>query len=189
MKRFAIAVLLVVAMIGSGTAQQRFNIGGAIIDPSGVTAMDMFNYSQHSYTFGTARSAAMAGAMTSLGGDMSSLMINPAGLGMYRTNEVILTPMIGVAHSTNVDPSYESNTSTRFSMSNFGMMFKAYEGTGKILAVNCHKRLSKSIGRQIDTALVPHTDQPLDFGFSAFLFFNQKFHCILCFDSRIYILK
>ena len=136
MKRFAIAVLLVVAMIGSGTAQQRFNIGGAIIDPSGVTAMDMFNYSQHSYTFGTARSAAMAGAMTSLGGDMSSLMINPAGLGMYRTNEVILTPMIGVAHSANADPSYESNTSTRFSMSNFGMMFKAYEGTGKILAVN-----------------------------------------------------
>lgn len=122
--------------VGEIVAQQRFNIGGAIIDPSGVTAMDMFNYSQHSHTFGTARSAAMAGAMTSLGGDVSSLAINPAGLGMYRTNEVALTPMVGVARSTNNDPVYERNGATRFSMSNFGVVFKAYEGTGKVVAVN-----------------------------------------------------
>lgn len=122
--------------IGSLNAQERFNIGGAVLDQSGVTAMDMFNYSQQTHTFGTARSAGMAGAMTSLGGDLSSMSINPAGLGMYRTNEVAITPMIGVAHSTNGDPAYESNSSTRLSMSNFGVMFKAYEGTGKVLAIN-----------------------------------------------------
>ena len=127
---------MVVSIGGAEAQQQRFDIGGSIIDPSGITAMDLFNYSQQTHTFGTARSAAMAGAMTSLGGDLSSLTINPAGLGMYRTNEVALTPMIGVARSTNDDPSYERNNSTRFAMSNFGVVFKAYEGTGKVVAVN-----------------------------------------------------
>ncbi len=129
-------LLTLLTVVGSSVAQQRFNIGGAIIDPSGVTAMDMFNYSQQTHTFGSARSAAMAGAMTSLGGDISSIAINPAGLGMYRTNEVVVTPMVGVTRSSNGDPSYESNSSTRFSMSNFGVVFKAYEGTGKVVAVN-----------------------------------------------------
>ena len=130
-------MLAIVAAVGSVTAQQeRFNIGGTVIDPSSVTALDMFNYSQQSHTFGTARSAAMAGAMTSLGGDMSSMSINPAGLGMYRTNEAVLTPMIGVSRSVNNAPSYEKNNATRFSMSNFGVVFKAYESTGKVVAVN-----------------------------------------------------
>mgnify|MGYP003298687328 CR=1 FL=1 len=117
-------LLAILVGISSVKAQQRFNIGGSIIDPSGVTAMDMFNYSQQSHTFGTARSAAMAGAMTSLGGDMSSLTINPAGLGMYRTNEVVLTPIITTSRSINSDPSYEKNNSTRFAMSNFGVLFR-----------------------------------------------------------------
>ena len=123
-------------MAVSGVAQQRFDIGGSIIDPSGVTAMDMFNYSQHTHTFGTARSAAMAGAMTSLGGDMSTMSINPAGLGMYRTNEVVVTPIIPISRSINDDPSYERNNSTRFAMSNFGVLFKAYEGSGSVIAIN-----------------------------------------------------
>lgn len=136
MKRLTIAALAVLAAIGSITAQQRFDFGGVIINPNGVTAMDMFEYSQHTHTFGTARSAAMAGAMTSLGGDMSALTINPAGVGMYRTNEVTLTPMIGSAHSSTDATPFQKNSATRFSMSNFGVIFKAYEGTGKIIAVN-----------------------------------------------------
>ena len=136
MKRLTIAALAVLATIGSITAQQRFDIGGVIIDPNGITAMDMFGYSQHSHTFGTARSAAMAGAMTSLGGDMSVLSINPAGLGMYRTNELTMTPMIGNSHSSTDATPFQKNSTTRFSMSNFGVVFKAYEGTGKIIAVN-----------------------------------------------------
>lgn len=137
MKRLMAALLAIVAMVGSAAAQQeRFNIGGMILDPSGVTAMDMFSYSQHTLTFGTARSAAMAGALTSLGGDMSVMSINPAGLGMYRTNEVTITPLVGVARSVNNAPSWERNSATRFSMSNIGVVCKAYEGTGKVVAVN-----------------------------------------------------
>lgn len=41
---------------------------------------------------GTARNLAIGGAMASLGGDISSNTINPAGIGLYKTNEFIFTP-------------------------------------------------------------------------------------------------
>jgi len=41
---------------------------------------------------GTARQQAIGGAMGSLGGEISSNFVNPAGLGLYRTNEIVLTP-------------------------------------------------------------------------------------------------
>jgi hypothetical protein len=48
---------------------------------------------------GTARSIAIGGAMGSLGGDISALYVNPAGLGMYKTSEIVLSP--GVALNNN----------------------------------------------------------------------------------------
>jgi len=41
---------------------------------------------------GTARSIAIGGAMGSLGGDISALYVNPAGLGMYKTSEIVISP-------------------------------------------------------------------------------------------------
>src|ERR1700759_4129763 len=41
---------------------------------------------------GTARSQAIGGAIGSLGGDITSAFVNPAGLGVYKTNEFVLTP-------------------------------------------------------------------------------------------------
>jgi hypothetical protein len=41
---------------------------------------------------GTARSMAVGGASGSLGGDISSLFTNPAGLGFYKTSELVLSP-------------------------------------------------------------------------------------------------
>ena len=41
---------------------------------------------------GTARSISIGGAMGSLGGDISAVYTNPAGLGMYKTREVVFTP-------------------------------------------------------------------------------------------------
>ena len=41
---------------------------------------------------GTARSKAIGGAVTALGGDLSAAYINPAGLGLYRTSELIFNP-------------------------------------------------------------------------------------------------
>lgn len=40
----------------------------------------------------TARSLAIGGAMGSLGGDISAINTNPAGLGFYKTSEVVISP-------------------------------------------------------------------------------------------------
>lgn len=41
---------------------------------------------------GTARQQAIGGAMGSLGGEISSAFVNPAGLGVYKTSEIVLSP-------------------------------------------------------------------------------------------------
>ena len=41
---------------------------------------------------GTARSQAIGGAMGSLGGDISAAHVNPAGIGLFKNNEIVLTP-------------------------------------------------------------------------------------------------
>jgi len=41
---------------------------------------------------GTARQQAIGGAMGSLGGEISSIFVNPAGLGLYKTGEIVLSP-------------------------------------------------------------------------------------------------
>jgi len=41
---------------------------------------------------GTARQQAIGGAMGSLGGDISSIFVNPAGLGIYKTSEIVISP-------------------------------------------------------------------------------------------------
>ena len=41
---------------------------------------------------GTARQQAIGGAMGSLGGEISSSYVNPAGLGFYRTGDFVITP-------------------------------------------------------------------------------------------------
>ncbi|HEX5025949.1 MAG TPA: hypothetical protein VFV68_11795, partial [Agriterribacter sp.] len=41
---------------------------------------------------GTARTQALGGAIIGLGGDITALNANPAGLGLYKTSELVLTP-------------------------------------------------------------------------------------------------
>ncbi|MCW3081856.1 aromatic hydrocarbon degradation protein [Segetibacter sp.] len=55
---------------------------------------DILRYSyfpQH----GSARNMAIGGAMGSLGGDINALFVNPAGLGLYKTREIVLSPGFG----------------------------------------------------------------------------------------------
>ncbi len=42
---------------------------------------------------GTARNMAIGGVMGSLGGDINATFVNPAGLGFYKTNEFVITPL------------------------------------------------------------------------------------------------
>src|SRR6202012_1113685 len=41
---------------------------------------------------GTARQQAIGGAMGSLGGEISAGFVNPAGLGLYKTSEFVISP-------------------------------------------------------------------------------------------------
>ncbi len=69
---------------------------------------DALRYSNYKIS-GTARSAAMGNAFGALGGDFSSLSINPAGIAVYRTGEFTFTPSIG---KISVDGTYLGNKST-----------------------------------------------------------------------------
>ena len=132
-----IYLFLCSALLCSTTAlAQGFDAGGLIVDPSSISAFDMFNTSTTQFNFGTARSAALAGAMTSLGGDASCMSINPAGIGMYRSNEITITPMMTFARAkTNAAP-FEGNLSNRFGIGNFGMVAKLRESATGITAIN-----------------------------------------------------
>lgn len=131
------STLAATTLLVAGVSAQGWDIGGMIMDPNAITAMDMFNWSHLTNGVSSARATAMGGAITSLGGDIASMAVNPAGLGMYRQNDVSLTPAIGVAKSSTADVAhYQKNSSTRFSIANFGVVLKAYEGTGNVIAVN-----------------------------------------------------
>src|SRR5947207_7568644 len=52
---------------------------------------DVIKYSYYPQN-GTARSLAIGGAMGSLGGDITAIYVNPAGLGNYKTGEFVFTP-------------------------------------------------------------------------------------------------
>ena len=52
--------------------------------------MDAFRYAQTELN-GTARHMAMGGAFGALGGDISVMNANPAGLAVYRSSEVVTT--------------------------------------------------------------------------------------------------
>lgn len=55
---------------------------------------DILRYSYHPQ-HGSARNMAIGGAMGSLGGDINALFVNPAGLGLYKTKEIVLSPGVG----------------------------------------------------------------------------------------------
>jgi hypothetical protein len=84
---------------------------------------DILRYSQLSPQ-GTARSMGFGGALGSVGGDFTSLSVNPAGIGVYRTSEFSFTPSIKLNSATgSYLGSRESDDASRFNINNFGMVF------------------------------------------------------------------
>jgi hypothetical protein len=72
--------------------------------------------------YGTARNQAIGGAGSSLGGEFSSLFINPAGLGFYNTNEFVITPgfdIKGIKESYLGSPSVSSSNNFKLGASGF----------------------------------------------------------------------
>jgi len=84
---------------------------------------DALRYSYLTQPGGTARNQAIGGAGGSLGGEFTSLFINPAGLGFYKTGDFILTPSLS---SKNVNANYlnssESATDNNFNIGATGFV-------------------------------------------------------------------
>ncbi len=80
------------------------------------TVDDALKFSQQNYS-GTARSTAMGGAFGALGGDFSSLSINPAGIAIYRSSEFTITPSFQMNKSENGSFSEDKN---KFRIGNIG---------------------------------------------------------------------
>ena len=126
--RYFIATLCALALSLGASAQ---TFGGLTLGQSEFLITDMVQYSQFSTNYGTARSTAMAGAFTSLGADLSSMSINPAGLGMYRSSEVGITFGSNLASSKFSMP-YGGNTERKFSVNNLGAAWNLYQGSGSL---------------------------------------------------------
>ena len=77
---------------------------------------DALRYSEQIQN-GTARFNSMAGAFTALGGDLSTLSQNPAGLGVYRSSEFTFTPVLYNSKSM----SYFKNNNTENERFNFNI--------------------------------------------------------------------
>lgn len=86
--------------------------------------MDAFNYSYNDLK-GTARSVSMGGAFGALGGDISGILINPAGIGAYKSSEIVTT----LNFTNNRTETNLTNIKTKDSKFNFTFDNIAFVGT------------------------------------------------------------
>ena len=128
-KIFSLTLAAVMAVVSMNVAQAQYKFGGLMMDHDGMMGNDMFTLSQVNFGFGTARSMSMAGAFTSLGADMASMGINPAGLGMYRSNDFSFSPLMGFQNAENNATAWGENKQSRFTVSNIGVVFNLYENS------------------------------------------------------------
>lgn len=96
---------------------------------------------------GTARSMGFGNALGSIGGDFSSISVNPAGLGIYRTSEIMVTPGLRLNSSgTEYLGTVSDVTATRFNFNNYGIVF-----TDAAKGKRYEKRKWKSVAFAIGT--------------------------------------
>lgn len=91
---------------------------------------DVIKYSWQP-TNGTARINAIGGAMGSLGGDISALSINPAGLAFYKTSEIVLSPGLSfLKNKSNFRGTAASDKDSWFNLGTSGLV-TGWQGNGR----------------------------------------------------------
>jgi hypothetical protein len=84
---------------------------------------DALRYSRIFYG-GTARFQGMGGAFGALGADFSVIATNPAGLGIYKSSEITVTPSVSInPSSSDYNGQIGTDTKTVFALGNFGFVF------------------------------------------------------------------
>jgi hypothetical protein len=84
--------------------------------------IDAIRYSQLTFG-GTARFASMAGSMGAIGGDISTLSFNPAGIAVFRKTEISLSPSIfSQTTSSTYNNMQSSDRKLNFNFGNIGLV-------------------------------------------------------------------
>lgn len=102
-----------------------------------IQQQDMLRSSQQ-YPWGTARTMGMGSAFGSLGGDMTSLSLNPAGLGIYRTSELTFTPSLSYNNASAKMDSSASKNNRPYTTDDFAMKFNI-QNLGYVYTYNTNK--------------------------------------------------
>ncbi len=139
--KILIAGVALVAGLGTATAQDMPLATGRVVSGPVFDAGRRLLFSQQDYTFGTARTAAMGGAFTSLGADLSSMSINPAGLGMYQSSDW------GFTQALSIDGMYTTSrrmpagalaaggSRVSYGLNNIGAAWNFYSGSGALTSL------------------------------------------------------
>src|SRR5438552_9942685 len=92
---------------------------------------------------GTARSISIGGAMGALGGDITAVYTNPAGLGFYKTREVVISPSVNLNNNKSDYRGTSTNgiKKTGFQLGTSGVIFggkidRANNSTAFSISVN-----------------------------------------------------
>jgi len=105
-------------------------IAGGCIPVFAQTDEDALRFSMTEY-MGSARVLGSGSAFTALGADLGGISLNPAGLGQYRTSEILFSPSFHVSTS---EASFHSETHAEdklnFNISNFGLVISKSSGGG-----------------------------------------------------------
>lgn len=109
--------------------------GGLLLalQASAQNEVDALRFSTHTAT-GTARSLGMGGAASALGADLSAPTLNPAGLGMYRSSELVFSPSFRAINSqADYLGGSGSAAANNFGFSSIGVAFynPVYRGYGR----------------------------------------------------------
>lgn len=132
-------IVLIAALLGASAlsaqtpAAPEYRFGGLAFNRDLMMAWDFAELARPQ-TFGTARATGMGGAFVSLGADLTSMSLNPAGLGMYRSSEFSITPLVALSRAeTPGTESWAGNNKNRFAMANAGIALNVYQNASNAL--------------------------------------------------------
>lgn len=109
------------------------------------SAIDAYRFSQPDLR-GTARFMGMGGAFGALGGDLSTLSQNPAGIGVYRSNEIGFTLDLDAQKSTSDAFGLStSNSQTKFYLDNIGGVATLKLGSDVVPNINFGFTYNKAV--------------------------------------------
>lgn len=140
--RMKIWTTILALMAGIGMAQaQDIYVSGRVIAAPYFDAGHRLLFSQNDYTYGTSRSAAMGGAFTSLGADLSSMSINPAGLGMYQSSDWGFTQALSIDGMNTTSPFMRpgalaaGGNKISYGLNNVGAAYNVFNGSGSLTSL------------------------------------------------------